>query len=276
MIIDTHCHYNLEPLTTAWEINWRAAREHGVVGSIVVGTNLDSSKRAVDQTSSQEALRCSVGIHPTEASDLQATGVTVQAAEKQLHDLAREHAESVIAIGECGLDYFRMHKSADVSSEKSAQLALARMQLQLAGELQLPLIIHLRDKGEDAYRDFLALFKEVDPGVTPILHCVSGPVDWLSSMLDLGAYVGAAGNVTYRSADHVRTLITHSDPDRVLLETDAPFLPPQAHRGKVCEPWMIEDTAVFLEAELGLSKDRIISNTLSVFPQFSSIVGASA
>jgi len=274
MIIDTHCHYNLEPLSDGWQSHWKKARTAGVGASVVVGTTIDSSTLACKIAGSDDALLASVGVHPTHALETLREVETPEAVIDQLKILIRKH--EVSAIGECGLDYFRLPKTGAARElQLAAQHLVCKAQLELAGELHLPLIIHLRDKTDIAYDAFLKLYTQVSPGVPTILHCVSGPSTWLTEMLKLGVYVGIAGNISYRSAEQIRDLFSQTPPDRIVLETDAPYLPPQAHRGDVCEPYMISETAAFIRDQLDANLEQVQENSLSIFPQLQAVRAAS-
>lgn len=265
MIIDSHCHYNLSPLHENWLKHWEEAQKHDVVGALVIGTNLKTSKAAIKISDNQPQLWPTVGIHPATASEPEAAESDPSQTITQLRELATQ--PDVVAIGECGLDYYRLPKSGALrESQIERQQQLCREQLKLAGELQLPVIIHLRDKTSLAYHDFLEIYQEVDPQVPTILHCVSGPTDWMLRMLEHGAFVSVAGNVTYPSSGHIRGLVEITPPDRLLVETDAPYLPPKAYRGESCLPWMIADTMTFLEEHLGKNREDIYQNTISLFP----------
>jgi TatD DNase family protein len=259
MIIDTHSHYNLDPLVLDWQKHWNDAQQHTVTKSIVIGTSAESSKIAVNLSNQNQAWKVAVGIHPHEKFDL----ADMKAIEELISD------KNVIAIGECGLDYFRFEDELNKEEVISSQRNMLKAQIILAKKHQLPLVIHLRDTGETAYWDFLSLYKEYGATATPfILHCVSGPIAFVQQAIELGAYIGVAGNVTYKNADHIRQIVKSVPTDRVLLETDAPFLPPTPHRGAVCEPWMIQLTQKFLADELQINEETLFTNTVRLFPQF--------
>ncbi|MEX0895417.1 MAG: TatD family hydrolase [Patescibacteria group bacterium] len=266
MIIDTHSHYNLPPLYQDWHRHWQEAQAHDVVGALVIGTNLKTSRAAITISENESQLWPAVGIHPTMAGEFLKSSLELEKTIAELGKLANQ--DDVVAIGECGLDYFRLPKAGEArDAEIALQQQLCRAQLQLAGELQLPVSIHLRDKTSLAYHDFLEMYQEIDPQVPTILHCVSGPTDWVLTMLEHGAFVSVAGNVSYPSAEHVRGLVAIIPPDRLLIETDAPYLPPKAYRGESCLPWMISETMTFLEQFLDKNREDIYQNTISIFPQ---------
>jgi TatD DNase family protein len=280
MIIDTHCHYNLEPLWPNWQEHWQKAQTEGVAKSIVVGTDLLTSSAAVQIATSTDNLFAAVGFHPnvydeTVTNTLQTNGTFGEVMgniETDIWELNNLFTTSkVVAIGETGLDYFHM-ATADIAEEtkhfiRQAQQEAFRQHIKVAQETQLPLIIHCRDRTEQAYWDVLQILKEMAFDGQFILHCISGPVAYIQQALKMGAYYGMAGNVTYKNAENIRDLVRAVPQDRLLLETDAPFLPPQEFRGKRCEPWMIRQTAEFVENELNISQAQLIENTDRFFPK---------
>lgn len=283
MIFDSHVHYNLEPLWSDWQSHWHQAQAVGVTGALVVGTNLETSHRALSLADQVSQFFASVGIHPGEYTladfserdllvDQQRTGLT-QLLERGTSS-ALTNRTKLVAIGEIGLDYFRL-PSDRIQAQQLQQLQQQafRMQLQLANQAQLPVILHVRDRqipetpvAGNAYWDVLSTVQEVYAWHRPvILHCVSGPAKYVREFLSLGAYLGVAGNVTYKSADHIRELVKLAPQDRILLETDAPYLPPQSHRGQVCEPWLVSETSQFLATELHITPAQTEATARRVF-----------
>ena len=242
-IIDTHCHYNLEPFYPNWQPYWQKAQEHGVITSVIASTNQETSHRAVEISQQDEQLYALVGVHPSEA----------QADENLdwLKDLLQH--PKVVGVGEVGLDYYWLE--AEEKDEKIArQREVFRQQLEIAQQSGGWLSLHVRDRQEpsqpqsgNAYWDTYEMMRQFDWSNQPfILHCVSGSLEYVQAMLELGAYVGFDGNVTYPNAQHLRDILAIVPQDRLLIETDAPYLHPQSHRGQQCEPWMIAETAQFL------------------------------
>lgn len=261
-IIDTHCHYNLEPLYSAngdqpetWKKHWQQAQDHGVQASLVVGTTLETSLTAVSLAQQEPNLWATVGIHPTEFSHFQDKPDTSQLEELIKADQAKTGPNQVKAIGEAGLDYYRLDKtSRDFQRQLNAQEDGLVDHILLANTYQLPLILHVRDTetpdqptDTNAYWDTLSLIEAHHAGSSPIvLHCVSGPLAYIEAFLAKGAYVSVAANITYPKADEIRAIVEMVPADKLLVETDAPFLPPQEFRGQLCEPWMIRHTAEYL------------------------------
>lgn len=258
-IIDTHVHYNLAPLWPDWRSHWRQAQLAGVTHSLVVGTDVETSQRAVTIAGEQSELKAAIGIHPTTAGEAVET-ITLKWLQVQFSDLL--DLPIVAAIGETGLDYFHLRQSTlPFAQARDKQLASLRAHLQLARIQHLPIILHVRDSTDQAYVDMLDVLKSSHQLSPCILHCASGPAQYIAETVELGAYVSFAGNCTYPSATHSRQLVGLVPTNRLLFETDAPFLPPQTHRGQSCEPAWITETAQFLHDELGVDTSMIHRNS---------------
>ena len=280
MIFDTHCHYNLEPLSENWQTHWQEANQAGVLASLIVGTSLETSQLAVTQATSNPyqntQLYASAGIHPNE---WHRSGITnISETIKELDQFIFKHQKEIIALGETGLDYLRLAGS---DEEKAAQITIQKeaftAQLALADKYQLPIILHVRDQEipeeptpGNAYWDALALFEKYQQAhgknaLKPILHCLSGPKAYVEAFLGYGAYASLAGNVTYPSAQAIRELVGLIPSTKLLLETDAPFLPPQKHRGKPCFPHLITQTAQFVHDLTEIPLEQIWQNSYDCF-----------
>lgn len=302
MIIDTHCHYNVEPLLSNIENHWQNSLKHNVVGGICIGTDLEDSKIALELSQKFSAMFASIAIHPEEHTEKikpflndakpnleQISAITSQELEKfeQLLEevSANQKIPKLVAIGEIGLDYYRL-KSKGLKREiiETEQKKLFARQLELAFEHNLVVILHVRDQidrtEDNAYYDTYQIVSELVSKYTTenkmvptiILHCASGPKEYIKNFIELGAYVGFAGNITYENATELREIFEITPANRVLLETDAPYLAPNEKKGEICEPHYITQTAQFLQNTYQLDLDIILSNTLSVFPQFQKVV----
>ena len=264
MIFDTHCHYNLAPLHENWQQHWQKAQRNGVKGALIPSSNIETSRRAVEIAKQDKNLYAAIGVHPHEYSSIPAADLPTTIYEHAAV-LSMAINENVAAIGETGLDYYRLKEKERELATYNQKEAL-KMHIQLANEFEKALIIHSRDKGGEkaknnqAYWDILEIIKKYYQFKKPlVLHCVSGPKLYIKEMLHLGAYIGIGGNVTYPNANKLRELIKTVPKDKLLLETDAPYLPPQEFRGQTCEPWMIAGTASYLK-KMGLNLDQIYQN----------------
>lgn len=262
-IIDTHCHYNLEPLYPDWQQHWEKAKLEGVIASIIVGTNDNTSQRAIEIAANEPALLAAVGIHPCEFSDR--TEILALADLQQRFDQWNTLGP-IAAIGETGLDYFRLSGSdTEQSLIKQKQLHAFQAHLEIARQKELPVLIHVRDSLDLAYRDVLEAIRPFANSIPLVLHCFSGPDWYLESALQLGCYISFAGNITYLSSQNLREHLKKVPLDRLLVETDAPYLPPQSHRGQRCEPQFIQATVNFLQIELGIDPQQLVNNARSIF-----------
>ncbi len=231
---------------------WFRAQQAGVQRALVVGYDLPSSERAVNLAENKPALFACVGVHPHDAHS--ATNETLA----QIESLAKH--PKVMAIGEIGLDFYR-----DLSP-RSAQYEAFRAQMQLAQTLNLPVVIHCRE----AYDEVLSILSEF-PKVKGVLHCFSGTAEHAERGLALGYYLGIGGVVTFKSAESLRQIVRTMPQDRLLLETDAPYLAPHPYRGKRNEPAYIPLIARQVAELWGISLDALSklteSNAEALFPK---------
>ena len=212
-MIDTHAH--LDACADRPSALIRRARSVGVDRIITIGTGIDSGRAALELAELHEEVFAAVGIDPHQAGDAEANRIG------DLRELA-EH-ERAVAVGETGLDYFRDRAPRD------RQRRLFEAQLELATDLGKPVVIHTRDADTDT-ADVLAGFSG-----TVVMHCFSSP-GLLQTVLERGYYVSFAGNVTYPKASDLRAAAAQIADERILAETDSPYLAPQARRGRPNEP----------------------------------------
>ncbi len=246
-LFDSHLHLDDGVFAADLDAVLSRARSAGVRGFVTVGTSVESSRQAVALAEQHPDIYAAVAIHPHDAPD-----ATPEAMEL-LTTVARH--PRVVAIGETGLDYFRNF------APREAQHQAFRAHLALALALDLPVIIHNRD----ANADVLGILAEsVPPRV--VMHCFAGSLEMARTCLDRGYFLSLGGPVTYRNARRALDVARFVPPDRLLLETDAPHLPPEPHRGRRNEPsylpliaWAIADVrgvAAGTVAELTTSNAR--------------------
>ncbi len=223
-LVDSHCHLQdsafdadrAEILSRSLDtLDWL----------VVIGDDLPSSRAAVALT--QPGVYASVGIHPYHAAAVDAPAL------EALRELAR--SPQVVAIGEIGLDYFKYN-----DTPRDIQQTAFQQQLELAASLDLPVIIHNRESQEDLAAILDAHHSHLTGGV---MHCFAGSTAFVERVLGWGFYISFAGNVTFPKADELRTAASAVPLDRLLIETDAPYLAPQPVRGKRCEPAFVTHTA---------------------------------
>lgn len=254
-MIDAHCHLNLKGYENDLEEVIQRAKNVGVNNIINVGTNFETSKKAIKLAKKYEGLYASIGIHPHHADKLEENW------EEKLEELAKE--EKVVSIGETGMDYFR-YKSNGITNP-NLQEDLFVKQIKLASKFKLPLQIHNRQAGDDILK-VLNKHKELLLKIPGVFHCFSGDVEFLKKVLELGFYVGFDGNITYEGIAKGETtalseLIKETPLNRIITETDAPFLTPIPHRGSRNEPGYVIIVASFIAQIKSISKDKIIEKT---------------
>ncbi|MGH2768442.1 MAG: TatD family hydrolase [Actinomycetota bacterium] len=238
--IDSHCHLDsVIDLPGALQ----RARAAGVRGMITVGTDLETSRRAVEIAESHEEVAAAVGVHPHEAAGFSSLDLD------ELVELAG--SKNVAALGEIGLDYYRE------LSPRSAQREAFHRQLKAAKELDLAVVIHVRD----AHEDLFAILEEVGPPPRLVFHCFSGGPEEAARALALGGYVSFAGNISYKSAGVLREAASAVPPDHLLVETDSPYLAPMPVRGKPNEPALVPIVGAALAAAAGLPVEQVAEET---------------
>lgn len=255
-LIDSHCHlfYDYTPKTSETVLD-EALRE-GVSHFINVGVEAKQIEELERVSDLHENIFHTVGVHPHEAKLL--TDADIENFRK-----AAKHTKCV-AIGEIGLDYYYNH------SEKTEQISSFEKQLELALDVQLPVVIHGRDAEEDSLRILASYTKRVTSGQAPgVLHCFTGSRKFGQACIDLGFYISLSGILTFKTAEDLRVSAASFPLDRLLVETDSPFLAPIPFRGKKCEPKMIKQTALKLSEIFKLSFEEIVEvtrrNTIRAF-----------
>ena len=254
MFIDTHCHihdseFSAKSDLSADEILARA-REAGVDTLICVGTSVKSSREALEFTASRDECYFSVALHPHEAENYTAEELSVQMDE--LQKITDSKPRKLVAIGECGLDYF-YHSEPEVLY---AQELLFRRHLEIAEKANLPMIFHIRD----AFDDFFRIVDDYK-GIRGVVHSFSATDAELKGVISRGLYVGLNGIMTFTSDKKQLTAAKSVPIEKLVLETDAPFLTPKPFRGTMCEPKHVSVTAEFLSNLRGESLEYIAKTT---------------
>jgi len=241
MLVDTHCHLGSEQFAADTEAVLERAWAAGVAHVVVIGESVAAAERALALAGSHARLSATAGVHPHDAAGW--TGET----ETWLRSILRD--PRVVAAGEMGLDYHYDH------SPRAAQQAAFERQLELAAEAGKPAVIHAREADDD-----VAAVLARHPGVTAILHSFSSGPGLLRAALASGHYVSFSGMVTFRNWQD-DAAVRAVPADRLLLETDAPYLAPVPHRGRRNEPAYVRDTAVRLAAVREVEPERLIAET---------------
>ena len=249
MLIDSHCHLEYEGLADRQGEVLANARAAGVQGFLNISTRRSEWERVVGTAQRESDVWASVGIHPHEADAHEDLGV---AELRAATDNAR-----VIGIGETGLDYYYD------KSDRNVQQALFRMHIGVARETGLPVIIHTRDADDDTAA---ILADEMEQGAFPaLIHCFTASAGFARKVLDLGMSISISGIVTFKNAAELQEIAKKLPADRLLVETDSPFLAPVPHRGKPCEPAFVRNTAQFLADLRGEPFEQLAETTTNNF-----------
>ena len=271
MLIDTHAHLDFPEFAGDVEAVLSRAKDAGVSRIIAIGTTLHSSRAAINFAEQHSEIYAVVGIHPTSVSEEREDFLS------ELQQLA-EHPK-VVAIGETGLDYHRLPSSRrkqEISettfgaastetiesdlrddAEIAAQSVAFEQQLELAATKMKNVVIHQRD----AWADTLKILRPYSAHVHGVFHCFSGSLEEAQEVIELGHYISFTGIVTFKNAVDLRSVAGSLPIDRIMVETDAPYLAPVPHRGKRCEPAFVRDTATALAEIRNLTLESFSAQT---------------
>ena len=258
-LIDSHCHLHMDYYDKDRQQVIRRSREGGLALMITVGIDTEDSWRALTLAQGEPDIFCTVGIHPHDA------GEATEHDMERLEAMARE--EKVVAIGETGLDYYRN------LSPRETQKKIFIQELELARSLKKPVVIHCRD----AYRVLISIMMDHKArDIGGVIHCFSGDQEAAKAFLNMGFFLSFAGNITYPKAESLREVLTKVPKDRILMETDSPFLAPQEKRGKRNEPLYIQytykKTADILNISMEELQNQVNRNLTQVFSQTKGIL----
>jgi len=249
MLIDSHCHLEYEGLVEDQAAVLCRARDAGVRGFLNISTRQREWDSVIATAAREPDVWASVGIHPHEAdahADLGESALLEAAAHPK-----------VIGIGETGLDYYYD------KSDRQVQQDLFRSHIRVARETGLPVIIHTRDAEADTAR---IVAEEMGKGAFPaLIHCFTASAGFARAMLDLGLSISLSGIVTFKNAKDLQEIAATLPADRLLVETDSPFLAPVPHRGRKCEPAFTADTARFVAGLRGVSVEALAEETTRNF-----------
>ncbi len=250
MLIDTHCHLNFDSYDADRDTVIQRAAEAGVTRIIIPSVDLVTGQEGIDLAERYEGIFAAAGIHPNSTADF---------TDADLEKIAAQAAHSkVVAIGEIGLDY---HWD---DSPKATQHRAFEAQLNLAARLELPVIIHNREASEDVMRILEAWAVDLPPSLKDrpgVLHSFSAPAAIAERALAIGFYLGFTGPVTFKNADDLRRIAQSTPLDRIVVETDAPFLTPTPYRGKRNEPAYIPLIAERIAALKTMPADQFAAAT---------------
>jgi TatD DNase family protein len=248
-LIDSHCHLNYEGLADRQAEVLETARNRGVEGFLNISTRQREWNDVIGVAERNADVWATVGVHPHEADahpDLGAKALTEAASHSR-----------VIAIGECGLDYYYD------KSDRQAQRERFQAHIEAARQTGLPLVVHTREAEADTAEMLEAAVRK--GGVTGVLHCFTGSAELARKGLDLGFYVSLSGIVTFKNAADLQETAKWLPADQMLVETDSPFLAPVPHRGQKCEPAFVADTAAFVAGLRGVDPEELGEATTANF-----------
>ncbi len=217
-IIDTHAHYESEQYENLHDEIFSKFKTFGVKAVISCGCNIESSKKNIELSKKYDCLYTAVGFHPEEITN---DGIDLKALEELLK------SPKVVALGEIGLDYYWNKEN------RKPQIDAFISQIQLAKKYDLPVIVHDRD----AHADTLGILKKYKP--KGVVHCFSGSVDMAREIVKLGMYIGVGGVVTFKNSKKLVDVVKDTSLDKLLLETDGPYLAPEPFRGKLNNSFLI-------------------------------------
>ena len=250
MLVDSHCHLNFEQLSSELDDVVARARAAGVGHMLTIGTKLREFAAVRAIAEGYDNIHCSVGVHPNEAESENDEVSTAKLIELAAHP-------KVVGIGETGLDYFYEH------APRELQTKSFRQHIAAARETGLPLIVHTRDADQDTI-DILQ--DEYGKGpFTGVIHCFSSGWKVAEKSMEIGFYISISGIVTFKAAEELREHVRKIPLDRLLVETDSPYLAPVPKRGKTNEPAFVAHTAAQVAALKGVDTDRLASITTDNF-----------
>lgn len=244
MLVDSHAHLDDERFDKDRDKLIKSLKEEGVDLIINVGSDLQSSIKSVSLSEEYENIYAAVGVHPHSAKEMDGSTINV------LKSFTGR--DKVVAIGEIGLDYYYDNSPRDVQRERFKE------QLDLAKEIDLPVIIHTREAAQETFD----ILKEAQDGnLEGVLHCYSGSVEMALEYIKLGFYISLAGPVTFNNARVSREVAKAVPLDKLLIETDSPYLTPEPNRGKRNEPMYVRYVAARIAEVRGISFKEVASKT---------------
>lgn len=250
-MIDSHAHLDEERFDEDRDELIKSLKENAISYVINPSSDMETSRRVVELSNKYDNIFAAVGIHPHDAEGFKEEDLD------ELRELSKD--ERVVAIGEIGLDYYYDNSPREIQKE------VFRKQLQLSHELDLPVIIHTRDAMGDTYD----ILKEFEGRVRGVMHCYTGSIEMAEKFMKLGFYISIAGPVTFKNAVNVREMAKQIPLERLLIETDSPYLAPVPNRGKRNDPTNVRYVADMLANLKEIQIDKIIEhsreNTVKLF-----------
>lgn len=265
MLIDTHCHVQFKAYQDDRKVVLGRCKEKSVVMN-AIGTQQSTSQKAVELAESRDDVYATIGLHPIQTEKItveEETTMFVARGEDfdmEFYDALVRSSDKVIAIGETGLDAYHVPKDQELSAVMDKQWGLFLKHVELAQRYDLPLVIHVRD----AHEELIKRLQEQKVSIRAVVHCFTGNWEQAQAYLDMGFYLGFTGVVTYpikktnpTVQEQLLEVVDKIPLDRILVETDAPYLAPQAYRGQRSEPWMVEEVVKLFATRRGVSEQEM-------------------
>jgi len=250
MLIDTHAHLDFPEFASDLDEVIQRATDAGVDRIVTIGTSRKSSRESVRLAERYQGVYAAIGVHPNAASQEGSDFIP------EFRELARH--PKVVAIGETGLDFYRLPSNLGaIESEKAAQIAAFIQHLELAVTCQKSLVVHQRDSWDETLR----ILNDYAGRIRAVLHCFNGSPAHARRAFELGFFVSFTGIVTFKNASIVRDAAAVVPLDKIMVETDAPYLAPQPYRGKRCEPAFAKETNALIAGLRGLNAEAFAEQT---------------
>jgi len=250
MLIDSHCHLYYEPFISNMQATLNESKKNKIDLLLTISVDLNTALINIDLANSYPEIYCSVGIHPNNVSKNKIENIEII---KSLYTKSNK----IIAVGEIGLDFYR-------NTNQEEQLVFFKKQIEIASELDLPIIIHTRD----AENETLRIIKENCNKNKFLIHCFSGSLEFAKSLLDFGCFISLSGIVTFQNAHNVQKVAKYIPLDKLLIETDSPYLSPEPYRGKTNYPKNVFFVAKKIAEIKNTSIENISEHTSTNFYKF--------
>jgi TatD DNase family protein len=245
-LVDTHTHIDMEEDFPDLEEVILRAHNAGVNEIIIPSCTVDSFERVIEIAHNHEGVYCALGIHPTEFKDVKDSDF------EKIIELSSD--SKVVAIGECGLDYYW-----DKDSERiKKQIEVFTRQIKIANKIKKPLLVHARDAVQESFN---LLKDSLGKDVKVVMHCFSGSTEAARQCLNRGYYLGFGGALTFKNSKKAKEIVKTMPLDRLLLETDAPYMTPVPHRGERNEPMYVRNVAEYVAELRGITVDEVAKQT---------------
>lgn len=246
-MFDTHAHVNFNAFKDDEEAVMKRAIDKNIA-MILVGSQISTSRRAVEMAQKYPKVYAAIGLHPIhlQEKEIAEGGVVFKTRKEEFdYDTYRDIAsqDKVVAIGETGLDYFHINGGSDLAEAISQQKKVFSQHVDLANELDLPVVVHTRgakNEPDQAYFDMLSELKKNTPHKGGVMHCYGGPTELVSEFIRLGFYISFNGVLTFDRTGRMEKVLLSTPDNKILTETDCPYLTPEPYRGKRNEPAYVE------------------------------------